>query len=89
MLLSENDRLHFTIQNRTLILMVGTTSKISVPITPDLFRLIHKIRSDVADTLVEGVQESDDESAPVVDNSDPLLLLRQAKMRQTRSIPCG
>lgn len=69
--LSENDRIHHEIQNRMLILKAGTSIKIVVPITNDLFQLLRQLRVDVADALVTGVTDEK------LETIEPLLLLRQ------------
>lgn len=86
LLLNKQDRLHFEIQDQTLFLMAGTTSKIAVPITLQLFDLVHTLRKEIANTLSK---EDDETNSPDQNSHHPLLILQRAKNRQTQSMPSG
>ncbi|MGG6262796.1 hypothetical protein ACQ4M3_20500 [Leptolyngbya sp. AN03gr2] len=84
LLLSDQDRLHYHIENDVLYLMAGTSIKIGIPITPKLFPLLRSLRVDVANALVKGIKD--------VDDSEPLLILRHQSATpndQTQPMPLG
>lgn len=80
LILSDNDRLHYTIEDNILYLMAGTSIKIGVPASGKLFKLLRELRVAVADSLVAGVVDTE------LEESELLLTLR--KPPQIKASPC-